>query len=78
MTGAMGEIYKGVRISEETRQTPWAAFESRKKQQLVELQHTLQRDYVGKGLRAVIFGVHDGPQVVKYAIFAPEIFLGRE
>ena len=70
-TGVMGEIHKGVPINEENRASVWEF----RKEGVESLRELLRKSYIKKGIRAVLFGVHNGPDTIKYAIFVQSGFL---
>jgi hypothetical protein len=72
-TGVLGEVYRGIPITEETRVSNWAF----RKCRIQSLQENLKKVYLAKGIRAVLFGVHDGADIIKFAIFVQPSFLER-
>ncbi len=70
-TGVMGEIHKGIPINEENRATNWESY----REGISQLKALLQKAYIKKGIRAVLFGVFDGAELPKYAIFVQPGFL---
>jgi hypothetical protein len=76
-TGVLGELYRGIPITEQNRVSNWV-FSSHGKARLETLQKVLTNNYLDKGVRAVLFGVHDGPETIKYGIFVQPSFLEQE
>ena len=73
-TGVIGDIYRNggmtINIQEKNRAT---IYEWRR-EGIEILQKILRENYLRKGIRAVLFGIHD-TKVIKYAIFVQDNFL---
>jgi hypothetical protein len=71
-TGVFGEVLSsGIRIAEENRATGWEF----RRAGIETLRKMCRDNYQLKGVRATVFGVHDGPDTIKYAIFVQDNFL---
>jgi hypothetical protein len=70
-SGVFGETYRGITIKEENRATTWEF----RRSGIEMLQKILKENYLDKGVHAVLFGVYDSPDTVKYAIFCRDGFL---
>jgi hypothetical protein len=70
-TGVFGEICHGITIKEENRATVWEY----RRAGIEILQKILRENYLYKGVPAVLFGVWESPEVVKYAVFCRDGWL---
>jgi len=71
-TGVLGEVLSsGVRIAEENRATVWEF----RRAGIEVLRKMCKDNYKAKGVNAVVFGVYEGPETVKYAVFVQDGFL---
>lgn len=65
-TGVLGQIHRGIPISEDTRVSTWETRAAAIKM----LERMLESQYNNKKVRAVLFGVYDAHTgVTRYAIF---------
>lgn len=70
-SGVWGEVVDGINIKEANRATVWAIT----KEDIQTLWQIMHNSYRRKGVKAVVFGVHHGPSVIKYAVFVKDGFL---
>jgi hypothetical protein len=71
-TGVLGEVLDcGITIAEKNRATGW----EHRRAGIEVLQKICRESYRKKGVNALVFGVYDGPDVIKYAVFVQNGFL---
>jgi hypothetical protein len=76
-TGVLGEIYRGIPITEDTRISHWVRSRDGARP-IKSLQDMLKKNYLDNGVRAVLFGVHEGLSNIRFAIFVQPSFLEQE
>jgi hypothetical protein len=71
MIAVMGQRIEGINIVEENRATVWMSLDDG----VAELRMYMNKNYLLKGVKAILAGVHKGDGLVSYAVFVEDGFL---